>query len=52
MKNIRMQFNQWHSALVLISGKQFVVPVVDDEQKLVGAISFFSVLHGLRVADE
>ena len=39
-------------ALVLISGKQFVVPVVDDDEKLVGAISFFSVLHSLKEVDE
>ena len=38
-------------ALVLMSGKQFVVPVVDDDEKLVGAISFFSVLHALREND-
>jgi len=35
-------------ALMLISAKQYVVPVVDRENKLLGAISFFSVLHGLR----
>jgi len=34
-------------ALMMIKDKQFVVPVVDDENKLVGAISFFSVLYGL-----
>jgi len=35
-------------ALMLITGKQYVVPVVDDENKLLGAISFFSVLYGLN----
>ncbi len=35
-------------ALMLICGKQFVVPVVDDDGKLVGAISFFSLLHWLQ----
>ena len=35
-------------ALMMIKGKQYVVPVVDNENKLVGAISFFSVLYGLN----
>lgn len=35
-------------ALMLITSKQYVVPVVDEENKLLGAISFFSVLYGLR----
>lgn len=35
-------------ALMLIRHKQYVVPVVDDENKLLGAISFFSVLYGLN----
>lgn len=35
-------------ALMMIKSKQYVVPVVDDDDKLVGAISFFSVLYGLR----
>ncbi|MBL4692088.1 MAG: CBS domain-containing protein [Magnetovibrio sp.] len=34
-------------ALMMIKDKQYVVPVVDDDHKLVGAISFFSVLYGL-----
>lgn len=34
-------------ALMMICGKQFVVPVIDDDRKLVGAISFFSLLHWL-----
>jgi CBS-domain-containing membrane protein len=34
-------------ALLLITGKQYVVPVVDEENKLLGAISFFSLLYGL-----
>ena len=32
---------------MMICGKQFVVPVIDDDRKLVGAISFFSLLHWL-----
>ena len=35
-------------ALMLITGKQYVVPVVDETNKLLGAISFFSVLYGLN----
>jgi len=35
-------------ALMLIKHRQYVVPVVDDDHKLVGAISFFSVLYALR----
>jgi CBS-domain-containing membrane protein len=34
-------------AMMLISGRQFVVPVLDKEHKLVGAISFFTLLHYL-----
>ncbi|MFC1672520.1 HPP family protein [Pseudomonadota bacterium] len=34
-------------ALMMIKDKQYVVPVVDDDKQLVGAISFFSVLYGL-----
>ena len=35
-------------ALMMIKDKQYVVPVLDDAKMLVGAISFFSVLYGLR----
>lgn len=35
-------------ALMLIKNKQYVVPVIDDEKKLIGAISFFSVLYALN----
>lgn len=35
-------------ALALLSEKQFVVPIVDSDGRLVGAISFFSVLHAVR----
>jgi len=35
-------------ALMLIKNKQYVVPVVDHNHKLIGAISFFSVLYGLN----
>jgi len=37
--------------LILISGKQYLVPVVDKKHKLLGVISFFSVLDGLRAAN-
>ena len=39
-------------ALMLITEKQFVVPVVDEENHLLGAISFFSLLHALRDAEQ
>ncbi|MEG3618905.1 CBS domain-containing protein [Magnetovibrio sp. PR-2] len=35
-------------ALMMIKDKQYVVPVVDENKKLLGAISFFSVLYGLK----
>lgn len=35
-------------ALMMIKDRQYVVPVVDADSKLVGAISFFSVLYGLN----
>jgi len=35
-------------ALMLIKSKQYVVPVVDGDNKLLGAISFFSVLYALN----
>ncbi len=35
-------------ALMMIQQKQYVVPVVDDDGTLLGAISFFSVLYSLR----
>lgn len=35
-------------ALMMIKGKQYVVPVVDEAGQLLGAISFFSVLYALR----
>jgi len=34
--------------LMMIKERQYVVPVVDEHGKLQGAISFFSVLHGLH----
>jgi len=34
-------------ALMLIKNKQYIVPVVDDDKKLLGVISFFSVLNAL-----
>jgi len=36
----------------MIKDKQYVVPVVDANRKLVGAISFFSVLYGLNEEDD
>jgi CBS-domain-containing membrane protein len=35
-------------ALMMIQDKQYVVPVVDDDDMLLGAISFFSMLYALR----
>jgi CBS-domain-containing membrane protein len=35
-------------ALMLIKNKQYVVPVVDEDDMLIGAISFFSVLYALN----
>ena len=35
-------------ALMMIKDKQYVVPVVDENKKLLGAISFFSILYGLK----
>jgi len=35
-------------ALMMIKDRQYVVPVVDTDRKLLGAISFFSVLYGLN----
>jgi CBS-domain-containing membrane protein len=34
-------------ALILISNRQHIVPVVDDDSLLVGAISYFSIMHAL-----
>lgn len=35
-------------ALMLLSNKQYVVPVVTEKGQLMGAISFFSILHALE----
>ena len=35
-------------ALMMIRDRQYVVPVVDHDNRLIGAISFFSVLYALR----
>ena len=35
-------------ALLAINDQQFVVPVVDDDNKLVGAISYFSIMHAVE----
>lgn len=37
-------------ALMLISDCQCIVPVVDDEGLLVGAISYFSIMHAVEAA--
>ena len=39
-------------ALTLLSDKQFVVPVIDHDGVLVGAISFFSVQHALEDVEQ
>ena len=39
-------------AMMLISERQFVVPVLDEDNKLVGAISFFTMLHFLKDEQE
>lgn len=35
-------------ALMAISNRQYVVPVVDADGKLVGAISYFSIMHAVE----
>lgn len=35
-------------ALMVISERQYVVPVVDEDRKLVGAISYFSIMHAVE----
>ena len=35
-------------ALMAITEQQFIVPVVDDDNKLVGAISYFSIMHAVE----
>jgi CBS-domain-containing membrane protein len=37
-------------ALTVISRRQYIVPVVDDNGVLVGAISYFSIMHALEAA--
>ncbi|WP_319576444.1 CBS domain-containing protein [uncultured Desulfobacter sp.] len=37
-------------ALKLISDRQYIVPVVDEDGLLVGAISYFSIMHALEAA--
>ncbi|CAG36798.1 CBS domain-containing protein [Desulfotalea psychrophila] len=39
-------------ALMVISNRQYIVPVVDDDGLLVGAISYFSIMHALEAAQE
>jgi len=39
-------------ALIVISNHQYIVPVVDDDNTLVGAISYFSIMHALDEAQE
>lgn len=35
-------------ALMAINDQQYIVPVVDDDNKLVGAISYFSIMHAVE----
>ena len=35
-------------ALMVISNRQYIVPVVDDDGLLVGAISYFSIMHAVE----
>lgn len=37
-------------ALMVISNRQYIVPVVDDDGLLVGAISYFSIMHAIEAA--
>ncbi len=37
-------------ALIVISNRQYIVPVVDDDNLLVGAISYFSIMHAVDKA--
>lgn len=37
-------------ALMVISNRQYIVPVVDDDGLLVGAISYFSIMHAVEAA--
>ena len=37
-------------ALLLISNRQYIVPVVDDDRLLLGAISYFSIMHAVDEA--
>ena len=37
-------------ALILISNRQYIVPVVDDDRLLLGAISYFSIMHAVDEA--
>jgi CBS-domain-containing membrane protein len=36
-------------ALIAISERQYVVPVVDNDQRLIGAISYFSIMHAVEM---
>jgi CBS-domain-containing membrane protein len=38
-------------ALMVISDRQYVVPVVDNNRRLVGAISYFSIMHAVEARD-
>ena len=37
-------------ALMVISNRQYIVPVVDDDGLLIGAISYFSIMHAVEAA--
>jgi len=38
-------------ALMAMSDRQYIVPVVDDGDKLIGAISYFSIMHAMEAAE-
>lgn len=43
--------NSLADALMVISEKQYVVPVLGDDGVLLGVISFFSIMHAVEAAD-
>jgi len=38
-------------ALMVISDRQYVVPVVDENERLIGAISYFSIMHAVEASN-
>jgi len=39
-------------ALIVISDRQYIVPVVDDSDSLIGVISYFSIMHAVESTAE